>query len=86
MSDHRDLAAADIPWTSEPIAHSEEADVLMLDERELLSYCVALQGDCGWLRRLLHQAIETVATLTRRNAQLRREIESLRVQLSAKAR
>lgn len=75
------LDAADIQWTSPPIAQPERMPPRLLDvmsERELLHYAYAMQDDIEALRQMLHETLRALATLTRERDALRRAMRTRR--------
>lgn len=68
MSDEKKmLTAADIPWTSDPLPRLEllpVADLLALDEGDLLVYAADLQRELLAMRELLHASFTFNARVT----------------------
>jgi CHASE3 domain sensor protein len=76
------VAHHEITWRSEPIEQLERLDILTLDDRQLLEHVADLKLEITWLRRLLSEALTTVARQTDALTTKSRTIESLRREFS----
>lgn len=76
----------EIRWTSNPLDHPENVDLLGLDEREILAYARDFQEECRTLRYCLRESFHALARqhdqLTRTTRVIdhqRRELRAQRV-------
>ncbi|OFV90057.1 MAG: hypothetical protein A3H95_16865 [Acidobacteria bacterium RIFCSPLOWO2_02_FULL_64_15] len=77
----RCLSSSDIPWVLDPPERLlEQADLLCMNERELLAYCTDLQQEAQSLRQLLHVSVAQLADLT---VQQRQQLRQTRERAAA---